>query len=137
MVAATFWRGRQASAAMIWCTATLRSSSEVNGTVTQRNTWAVSRWMLSIRGRHTGSARLDGWVAVNGHWTRLAAWQGDDRDQNENNDGTQIARSTTGRKTMKIQMLDSIGGLFHGYQDVKRGQVVEVDDENGTRYNAR
>jgi hypothetical protein len=27
-----------------------------------------------------------------------------------------------------------IAGLFHGYKGAKRGDVVEVDDENGARY---
>lgn len=35
---------------------------------------------------------------------------------------------------LKIRMLEAIGGTFHGYENVKRGDVVEVDDDNGMRY---
>ncbi|ORW29196.1 hypothetical protein AWB91_24545 [Mycobacterium paraense] len=34
----------------------------------------------------------------------------------------------------KIRMLDSIGGQFHGLWDVKRGDIVDIDDENAKRY---
>ncbi len=35
---------------------------------------------------------------------------------------------------MKIRMLDGILGMFHGTYGVKRGDIVEIDDENATRY---
>jgi hypothetical protein len=34
----------------------------------------------------------------------------------------------------RIKMRISVRGGFHGYTDVKRGQVVEVDDLNAQRY---
>jgi hypothetical protein len=37
-------------------------------------------------------------------------------------------------RQVKLRMRIPISGSFHGYRDVKRGDVVEVDDENGARY---
>ena len=34
----------------------------------------------------------------------------------------------------KIRLLDSIGGLFHGLNDVKRGDIVDIDDFEAKRY---
>ena len=35
---------------------------------------------------------------------------------------------------MKIRMKIDIEGAFHGQSGVRRGDVVNVDDENGVRY---
>jgi hypothetical protein len=46
----------------------------------------------------------------------------------------QLQRERDKIVTTKIRLLDSIGGMFHGMWDVKRGDIVEVDDENALRY---
>lgn len=35
---------------------------------------------------------------------------------------------------MRIRMLLPISGQFHGHTDIKRGDIIEVDDENAVRY---